>query len=131
GPTIDEQIYRELFSNTIAAARALGLDEPFAAKLETVRARLAPHQIGKYGQLQEWLEDYEEPEPHHRHVSLLYGLYPADQITAHTPELFQAARRTLERRGDASTGWSMAWKANFWARLQDGDHAHKLLSMLI
>jgi alpha-L-fucosidase 2 len=132
GPTIDQQIVRELFSNTITAARLLGVDADFAKQLETARARLAPHQIGRHGQLQEWLEDYDEQEPHHRHVSHLYGLHPGNQITATgTPDLFQAARVTLERRGDASTGWSMAWKASFWARLRDGDHAHKLLSMLI
>jgi alpha-L-fucosidase 2 len=132
GPTMDQQIVRELFTHTIAAARLLGRDEDFARQLEAARARLAPHQIGKHGQLQEWLEDYDEPEPHHRHVSHLYGLFPGDQITATgTPDLFRAARVTLERRGDASTGWSMAWKACFWARLQDGDRAHKLLSMLI
>ena len=132
GPTMDQQIVRELFGNTIAAARALGVDAEFAARLEAARARLAPHQIGKHGQLQEWLEDYDEQEPHHRHVSHLYGLHPGNQITATgTPDLFHAARVTLERRGDASTGWSMAWKANFWARLHDGDRAHKLLTMLI
>jgi alpha-L-fucosidase 2 len=132
GPTMDQQIVRELFGNTLAAARILGVDDDFARKLEHARARLAPHQVGRHGQLQEWLEDYDEPEPHHRHVSHLYGLHPGDQITADgTPDLFRAARVTLERRGDASTGWSMAWKANFWARLRDGDRAHKLLSMLI
>jgi alpha-L-fucosidase 2 len=132
GPTIDQQIVRELLANTAAAARQLGADGDFARKLDATRARLAPHQIGRYGQIQEWLEDYDEPEPHHRHVSLLYGLHPGEQITATaTPDLFRAARVTLERRGDASTGWSMAWKANFWARLHDGDRAQKLLSMLI
>jgi alpha-L-fucosidase 2 len=108
------------------------VDADFAQRLDAARARLAPHQVGRRGQLQEWLEDYDEPEPNHRHVSHLYGLHPGDQITASgTPDLFQAARVTLERRGDASTGWSMAWKANFWARLRDGDRAHKLLAMLI
>ena len=132
GPTMDQQIIRELFRNTAAAARRLGVDADFAQRLDAARARLAPHQIGRHGQLQEWLEDYDEPEPNHRHVSHLYGLHPGDQITASgTSDLFQAARVTLERRGDASTGWSMAWKANFWARLRDGDRAHKLLSMLI
>ncbi len=132
GPTMDQQIIRELFRNTAAAARILGVDADLVERLDTARARLAPHQIGRHGQLQEWLEDYDEPEPHHRHVSHLYGLHPGDQITASgTPDLFRAARVTLERRGDASTGWSMAWKANFWARLRDGDRAHKLLSMLI
>jgi alpha-L-fucosidase 2 len=132
GPTMDQQIVRELFANTSAAARILAVDEDFAKRLDSARARLAPHQIGRHGQLQEWLEDYDEPEPHHRHVSHLYGLHPGDQITAAaTLDLFKAARVTLERRGDASTGWSMAWKANFWARLLEGDRAHKLLAMLI
>ncbi|MBI2302162.1 MAG: glycoside hydrolase N-terminal domain-containing protein, partial [Armatimonadetes bacterium] len=118
GPTIYEQIVRELFANTIAAARVLGRDGAFASRLEDARERLAPMQVGRYGQLQEWLEAYEEGEPHHRHTSHLYGLYPSDQITPATPDLFQAARVTLERRGDASTGWSMAWKSSFWARLR-------------
>ena len=131
GPTIDMQVYRELFSNMIAATRLLGRDEDFAGKLEAASARLAPHQIGKHGQLQEWLEDDDEPEPHHRHVSHLYGLYPGEQITAATPDLFNAARVSLERRGDGGTGWSLAWKVNFWARLGDGDHAHRVLLNLL
>jgi alpha-L-fucosidase 2 len=131
GPTMDMQIYRELFTNTATAARILGKDEEFAQRLCAAAARLAPHQVGKHGQLQEWLQDYDEAEPHHRHVSHLYGLHPSNQITPATPELFKAARVTLERRGDASTGWSMAWKTCFWARLHDGERAHKLLSMLI
>src|SRR6185369_14701477 len=86
---------------------------------------------GRRGQVQEWREDFEEPEPDHRHVSHLYGLHPGNQITADaTPELFSAARRTLELRGDAATGWSMGWKINFWARLQDGDHAHRIVQNL-
>jgi alpha-L-fucosidase 2 len=132
GPTMDMQILRELFGNCIEAAKVLGVDDEFRARLAEARAKLAPNRIGKYGQIMEWLEDYEELEPHHRHVSLLYGLHPYDEITPDgTPELAKAARVTLERRGDASTGWSMAWKANFWARLGDGDHAHRLLAMLI
>jgi len=132
GPTMDMQILRELFGNCIAAAQELGIDEEFRTRLAATRAKLAPNQIGKHGQLQEWLEDYEEVEPHHRHVSHLYGLHPYDEITPETtPELAKAARVTLERRGDASTGWSMAWKANFWTRLHDGNRAHKLLTMLI
>lgn len=128
GPTIDQQILRELFTNTVAAARKLGIDKDFADGLEATKEKLAPHQIGPDGRLQEWLEPYEEPEPQHRHVSHLYGLHPGDQITVHgTPELAAAARRTLERRGDVSTGWSMAWKACFWARLGDGDRAEKLI----
>lgn len=132
GPTMDMQILRELFSNTAEAARELGVDGELAGRLDAARARLAPHRVGRHGQLQEWLEDYEEAEPHHRHVSHLYGLYPSDQITpAGTPELARAARVTLERRGDASTGWSMAWKINWWARLGDGDRAHRLLGSIL
>ena len=132
GPTMDMQILRELFGNCIEAAKNLGIDEAFRARLAEARAKLAPNRIGKHGQIMEWLEDYDEPEPNHRHVSPLYGLHPYDEITPDgTPELAKAARVTLERRGDASTGWSMAWKANFWARLHDGNHAHKLLTMLI
>ncbi len=132
GPTMDIQVVRELFANTAEAARVLGIDAGLIARLDAARARLAPHQVGKHGQLQEWLEDYEECEPHHRHVSHLYGLFPSDQITpTGTPELANAARVTLERRGDASTGWSMAWKVNWWARLGDGDRAHRLLGSLL
>ena len=132
GPTMDMQILRELFGNCIESAKILGGDEAFHTRLTDSRAKLAPTRVGKHGQIMEWLEDYEEPEPNHRHVSPLYGLHPYDEITPDgTPELAKAARVTLERRGDASTGWSMAWKANFWARLHDGNHAHKLLAMLI
>lgn len=128
GPTIDLQILRELFTNTIAAARILGVDKEFADGLEATKKKLAPHQISPDGRLQEWLEPYEEPEPQHRHVSHLYGLHPSDQITVHgTPDLAAAARKTLEVRGDRSTGWSMAWKTCFWARLGDGDRAEKLI----
>ncbi len=132
GPTMDMQIIRELFSNTHAAAQILGIDAEFGKKLLDAKKKLAPHQVGKNGQLQEWLEDYDETEPHHRHVSHLYGLFPSDQITPQgTPELAKAARMTLERRGDASTGWSMAWKINWWARLGDGDRAFRLLGSLL
>ncbi len=132
GPTVDQQIVRELFGHVIESARTLGRDLDLALELERARERLAPHQIGRHGQLQEWLEDYDEPEPHHRHVSHLYGLYPSDQITPHgAPELARAARVTLERRGDDGTGWSLAHKACLWARLGDGDRAHALLVKLL
>ncbi len=132
GPTMDMQILRELFGNCIESAKILGGEDAFQTRLTEARAKLAPTRIGKSGQIMEWLEDYEEPEPHHRHVSPLFGLHPYDEITPDgTPELAKAARVTLERRGDASTGWSMAWKSNFWARLHDGNHSHKLLNMLI
>ncbi len=132
GSTMDNQIVRELFTNTIEAAGILGLDTAFVSTLETKRARLMPTTIGPDGRIMEWLENYPEAEPKHRHVSHLYGLYPGNEITVeHTPELAEAARKSLETRGDKSTGWSMAWKINFWARLHDGDHAHKLLGDLL
>jgi alpha-L-fucosidase 2 len=132
GPTIDMQQLRELFGNTARAAEILGLDEPMRRELREKRARLAPNQIGPDGRLQEWLKPYPEPEPHHRHVSPLYGLFPYDEITpAETPELARATRKLLEGRGDEGTGWSLAWKINFWARLGDGDRAHALLKFLL
>lgn len=130
GPTMDMQILRDLFTQCVKAAEILGADKEFCAKLSAARARLAPLQIGKAGQLQEWLEDWdmEAPERQHRHVSHLYGLHPSNQITPRgTLELFAAARRSLELRGDGGTGWSLAWKINMWARLLDGDHAYTLL----
>ena len=130
GPTMDMQILRDLFSQCAKAAEILDIDREFRAKALKVRARLAPMRIGKAGQLQEWLEDWdlEAPEPQHRHVSHLYGLFPSNQITPReTPDLFDAARKSLELRGDVGTGWSLAWKINLWARLLDGDHAYLLL----
>ncbi|HLO42511.1 MAG TPA: glycoside hydrolase family 95 protein [Phycisphaerales bacterium] len=128
GPTMDQQLLRELFTNSIQAAEILGKDDAWRQDLAKVRDRLAPTQVGPDGRLMEWLEPYEEPEPRHRHVSHLYGLYPGSEITLYgTPALAQAARRTLEARGDRSTGWSMAWKACFWARLGDGDRAEALI----
>jgi alpha-L-fucosidase 2 len=130
GPVMDTQIIRDLFKHCAAAAHILGVDREFAARLSSLLPRMAPMQIGKAGQLQEWLEDWdmEAPERTHRHVSHLYGLHPSNQITPRaTPELFAAARRTLEIRGDAGTGWSLAWKINFWARLLDGERAYNLL----
>ncbi|MFI5385044.1 MAG: glycosyl hydrolase family 95 catalytic domain-containing protein [Fimbriimonadales bacterium] len=132
GPTIDIEIVHELFSHVIEASETLGVDADLRAKLIAARSRLAPLQIGKYGQLQEWLEDYDEQDVHHRHTSHLYALYPSDQISpSTTPELAAAARKTLERRGDMGTGWSLAWKVCFWARLQDGDHAWLILRRLL
>ena len=131
GATMDMQILRDLFSQCIEAARILRIDRAFAHKLALTRDRLAPTQIGKAGQVQEWLEDWDldAPERQHRHVSHLFGLFPSNQITQDkTPELFSAARKTLELRGDVGTGWSLAWKINFWARLLDGDHAYLLLT---
>ena len=132
GSTMDNQIVRELFTNTISAARTLGLDEAFVDTLENRCGRLMPTTIGEDGRIMEWLEPYRETDPHHRHVSHLYGLYPAGEISVvNTPELAEAARKSLEVRGDVSTGWSMAWKVNFWARLHDGNHAFKLLTDLL
>jgi alpha-L-fucosidase 2 len=132
GPTIDLQLLRELFANTYRASVALGEDADLRDRLVAARARLAPTQVAPGGYVQEWLEDYAEVDPHHRHLSPLYGLYPYYEITPeHTPSLAAAARRTLERRGDAGTGWSLAWKAALWARLGDGPHAWKILTDLL
>jgi alpha-L-fucosidase 2 len=131
GPTMDHQIIRYLFAGTAQAARVLGVDAEFAARLDTLRSRIAPNQIGRHGQLQEWLEDRDDPKNEHRHVSHLWGLFPGEEITPETPELFQAARQSLAFRGDGGTGWSRAWKINFWARLLDGNHAHLMLKNLL
>jgi alpha-L-fucosidase 2 len=132
GPTMDMQILRELFSNCIKASEVLGVDGTFRARLVETRKALAPNQVGKHGQIQEWLEDYEEAEQHHRHVSQLYGLHPYDEVTLdETPKFAEAAKISLQRRGDGGTGWSMAWKVNFWARLHDGNHALLMLNNLI
>ena len=134
GPTMDTQLVRELFSNTINAAGILELKDSKALtdSLSTALRQLAPHRISSNGYLMEWLEDYQEADIHHRHVSHLYGLYPGNQITpSGTPDLAHACKVTLNRRGDEATGWSRAWKLNFWARLGDGDRALKLLRSLL
>jgi alpha-L-fucosidase 2 len=131
GPTVDMQLLRELFGNVIRAAELLEVDEPLRWELAEARARLAPNQIGPDGHLQEWLEPYPEPEPRHRHTSHLIGLYPGYEITARTPELAEACRRTLDARGDHGTGWALGWRINLWARLGDGDRAHRLLRQLL
>lgn len=132
GPTMDVQIINELFTNTLEAAKILGIDDQTTQAIRETLPQLPPMQISPNGYLQEWLEDYEETDVHHRHVSHLYGLYPSNQITPNgTPELAKAARQTLERRGDGGTGWSRAWKVNFWARLHDGNRAYKLLKSLL
>lgn len=132
GSTMDNQIVRELFTNVIEAASILGVDDDFTAELADKRSRLQPTTIGEDGRIMEWLEPFEERDIHHRHVSHLYGLYPGNEISRlETPELAEAARKTLEVRGDESTGWSMAWKICFWARLQDGERAWKLLGDLL
>ena len=132
GPTMDMQILRDLFGMCIEASEILDIDARFRMILQEKRKRLVPMRIGKYGQLQEWLYDWDDPNDKHRHVSHLYGLHPSNQITKRdTPELFEAARKSLMFRGDGGTGWSMAWKVNFWARLEDGDHAYRMLGKLL
>ena len=133
GPTMDMQILRDLFDACAQTSEILDTDADFRAQVRAARARLAPMQIGHLGQLQEWLEDWDATaDLHNRHVSHLYGLFPSHQITRRgTPDLFAAARKSLEMRGDEATGWSLAWKINLWARLEDGDHAYKLVQMLL
>lgn len=128
GATMDNQIVFDLLSSTIRAAELLKRDVVFVDTLKNMRSKLPPMQVGKHNQLQEWLDDVDEPTDNHRHVSHLYGLYPSNQISAYkTPELFAASKNSLNYRGDVSTGWSMGWKVNWWAKLQDGNHAYKLI----
>lgn len=128
GVTMDNQIVFDIFNQVMASAKILGVDQDFAARLKAARDRLPPMHIGRFGQLQEWLHDLDSKNDHNRHVSHLYGLYPSNQISAYrTPELFDAARTSLIYRTDVSTGWSMGWKVNLWARLLDGNHAFKLI----
>ncbi len=134
GPAMDNQLLRDLFAQTAATARLLGVDHDFASELLSARGRLAPDRVGSGGQLREWRQDWDEqaPEPDHRHVSHLYALHPGAQITPRgTPELAAAARKTLESRGDRTTGWAIAWRINLWARLFEGDRAHDILELLL
>ncbi|WP_207514591.1 glycoside hydrolase family 95 protein [Longitalea luteola] len=129
GTTMDNQLVFDVFSNAIHAATILSLDKNFTDTLQTMIKRLPPMQVGQYGQLQEWLQDLDKADDQHRHVSHLYGLFPSNQISpGNSPELFEAARNTLVMRGDKSTGWSMGWKVNLWARLLDGNRAYKLIT---
>lgn len=128
GTTMTNQIIFDVFSTVIRAAGILKKDAAFADTLRGLRRRLPPMQVGRHGQLQEWLDDIDDPEDNHRHVSHLYGLFPSAQISPyHTPQLYSAAKTTLLHRGDVSTGWSMGWKVAWWARLLDGNHAYKLI----
>jgi alpha-L-fucosidase 2 len=132
GPTMDREIVRTLFGETIAAAKTLNVDADLRDKLAGLRKQIAPLQIGRYGQLQEWMEDTDDPKNQHRHVSHLWAVYPGSEITPFgTPDLFKAAQQSLIFRGDAATGWSMGWKLNLWARFLDGDHAYKIMQNLI
>jgi alpha-L-fucosidase 2 len=134
GPAMDNQILRDLFANCIHAAETLGKDAGFRKACAAARAKLPPDRIGKAGQLQEWMEDWdmEAPELNHRHVSHLYALFPSDQISVRrTPELAAAVRKSLELRGDLSTGWAIAWRINLWARLRDAEHTHSVIKLLL
>jgi alpha-L-fucosidase 2 len=131
GSTMDNQILRELFTNVGTSSSILHVDKLFADSLSAIRSKLQPTTTGKEGRVMEWLEDYGEAEPHHRHTSHLYGLHPGNDAFFATEEGKNAARKTLTLRGDESTGWSMAWKMLFWARLHDGEHAYKLLRDLL
>jgi len=128
GTTMDNQLLFDLFTKTIRSAKILKTDKALINKIKKTLKRLPPMQIGKWGQLQEWMYDLDNPDDKHRHVSHLYGLYPSNQISPYqNPALFYAARTSLTARGDESTGWSMGWKVNLWARLLDGNHALKLI----
>ena len=130
--TMDNQIAFDALNNTLQAAEVLGIDEEYRQTLAGVIDKLPKMKVGQYGQLQEWREDLDDPKDKHRHISHLYGLYPSSQITKDaTPELFDAARVTLEQRGDEATGWSLGWKTCFWARMQDGDHAFRILGNML
>ncbi len=129
GVTMDNQLVSELWHNVISASEILGTDKEFASRLEKRLTEMSPMRVGKWGQLQEWMADWDDPEDVHRHISHLYGMFPSNQISPYrTPELFDAARTSLIHRGDPSTGWSMGWKVCLWARLLDGDHAYKLIT---
>jgi alpha-L-fucosidase 2 len=129
GTTMDNQLVFDILTKTREAARLLNIDPVFIASVDTILEKLPPMQIGQHGQLQEWMHDWDSPGDKHRHVSHLYGLFPSNQISPYRqPELFQAAKTSLIHRGDPSTGWSMNWKINLWARLLDGNHAYKLMT---
>lgn len=131
GPTMDVQMISELFANVISASEILDIEDdmPLTDSLASALLKMPPMQIGQHGQLQEWMHDWDRPDDHHRHVSHLYGLFPGCQISRdRTPELFEAARKSLNYRGDPATGWSMGWKVCLWARLLDGNRAYKLIT---
>ncbi|WP_204285003.1 glycosyl hydrolase family 95 catalytic domain-containing protein [Microbispora amethystogenes] len=132
GPTMDNQILRDLFNGCAKASEVLGTDATFRSQVLAARDRLPPMKVGSRGNIQEWLYDWVETEQQHRHISHLYGLHPSNQITKRgTPTLYNAARRTLELRGDDGTGWSLAWKINYWARMEEGDRARNLIRLLV
>jgi alpha-L-fucosidase 2 len=132
GVTYDQEIVWDLFTNYMEAAAALDVDPEYRQKVAQMREKLLKPKIGAWGQLQEWPEDRDDIRDEHRHVSHLFALHPGRQISpVATPELANAAKISLTARGDQSTGWAMAWRINFWARLLDGDHAHRLLRNLL
>ena len=131
GPSMDHQIIRDLFKNCIAAANELGIDKAFSAELNTMYTQILPNHIGKYGQLQEWMEDKDDTTDTHRHISHLWGVYPGTDITWKNPELMRAAEQSMKYRGDEGTGWSIAWKVNVWARMKEGDHAYMMFTKLL
>ena len=132
GSTMDNQIVFDVLSNTLKAAKILGKDDSSLSALRSSLSKLPPMQIGRYGQLQEWLIDADNPRDEHRHISHLYGLYPSNQISPYShPDLFTAASNTLHQRGDMATGWSLGWKTNFWARMLDGDHAFQIIQNML
>lgn len=131
GPTMDHQLIRDLLKNCMAAATVLGTDAPAIQNWKALYSRIAPNQVGKYGQLQEWLEDKDVPTDDHRHVSHLWGVYPGTDITWDSAALMKAAQQSLLYRGDGGTGWSLAWKVNLWARLRNGDHALLMMNKLL
>jgi alpha-L-fucosidase 2 len=132
GPTMDHQIIRSLFKDVITASGILGVDKALRDTLQEKSKQIAPNQVGKYGQLQEWLQDRDDTSSRHRHVSHLWGAYPGNDINwEESPDLMKAARQSLLYRGDAATGWSLGWKINLWARFKDGDHTYRLIQMLL
>ena len=132
GSTMDNQIVFDVLSQTLAAAKILGKDESSIINLQSSIKKLPPMQIGRYGQLQEWMQDGDDPKDEHRHISHLYGLYPSNQISPYShPDLFTAAANTLNQRGDMATGWSLGWKINFWARMLDGNHAFRIIKNML
>ena len=132
GSTMDNQICFDVLSQVIQAAKVLGMDNASILPYQSALEKLPPMQIGRYGQLQEWLIDADDPKDEHRHISHLYGLYPSNQISPFThPELFTAAANTLQQRGDMATGWSLGWKINFWARMLDGNHAFRIIKNML
>jgi alpha-L-fucosidase 2 len=129
---MDNQICFDVLSQTLQAAKVLGEDKAYLSSLTASLNALPPMQIGRYGQLQEWLIDADDPKDEHRHISHLYGLYPSNQISPYShPDLFTAAANTLKQRGDMATGWSLGWKTNFWARMLDGNHAFRIIKNML